>query len=289
LIPLERVSPDVGSSFRILYQNVMPEDYLWDYHYHPEIELLLVFDGIGRRHVGSHVSYYESGDLVLIGSNLPHSGFGYGALAKHEEIVIQFKRELIVEQKESEGITSLLAKAQYGIAFSTKVKESLLPDFREVLGLSPWERYIWLLKILYKLAATEDYQLLNYTHFERNNFLKDQNRVSRIFDFVERNFSTEINTKDMADLSNLTLPAFCNYFKKNFGLSFTDFLNEYRVNKSCILLSEGEGITEVAYKCGFNSLSYFSRIFKSYKKVSPTEFQRRVFKKKAEPRVPLLN
>lgn len=279
MIPLERILPDEGSSFRVLYQNVMPEDFLWDFHYHPEIELLLVFDGIGRRHVGNHVSYYENGDLVLIGSNLPHSGFGYGALGKHEEIVIQFKKELIKETVESQKIMLLLERAQFGISFSQETKRALLTDFREVVGLSPWEKYIWLLNILNKLADIEDYQLLNATQYQKSNFSKDQNRVSRIFDFVDKNYASEIDVKVVADLSNLTLPAFCNYFKKNLGVSFTDFLNEYRINQACILLAEGQSITDVAYKCGFNSLSYFSRIFKTYKKFSPTDFQRKVQKK----------
>lgn len=279
MIPLERILPDEGSSFRVLYQNVMPEDFLWDFHYHPEIELLLVFDGIGRRHVGNHVSYYENGDLVLIGSNLPHSGFGYGALGKHEEIVIQFKKELIKETVESQKIMLLLERAQFGISFSQETKRALLTDFREVVGLSPWEKYIWLLNILNKLADIEDYQLLNATQYQKSNFSKDQNRVSRIFDFVDKNYASEIDVKVVADLSNLTLPAFCNYFRKNLGVSFTDFLNEYRINQACILLSEGQSITDVAYKCGFNSLSYFSRIFKTYKKFSPTDFQRKVQKK----------
>jgi AraC-like DNA-binding protein len=239
----------------------------------------LVFDGIGRRHVGNHVSYYENGDLVLIGSNLPHSGFGYGALGKHEEIVIQFKKELIKETVESQKIMLLLERAQFGISFSQKTKRALLTDFREVVGLLPWEKYIWLLNILNKLADIEDYQLLNATQYQKSNFSKDQNRVSRIFDFVDKNYASEIDVKVVADLSNLTLPAFCNYFRKNLGVSFTDFLNEYRINQACILLSEGQSITDVAYKCGFNSLSYFSRIFKTYKKFSPTDFQRKVQKK----------
>lgn len=279
MIPLERILPDLGSSFRVLYQNVMPEDFLWDFHYHPEIELLLVFDGIGRRHVGNHVSYYENGDLVLIGSNLPHSGFGYGALGKHEEIVIQFKKELIKESVESLKIMLLLERAQFGISFSQETKRDILADFRELVGLSPWGKYIWLLNILNKLADIEDYQLLNATQYQKRNFSKDQNRVSRIFDFVDKNYASEIDVKVVADLTNLTLPAFCNYFKKNLGVSFTDFLNEYRINQACILLAEGQSITDVAYKCGFNSLSYFSRIFKTYKKFSPTDFQRKVQKK----------
>ncbi len=282
MIPLERISPDPESSFKILYHHVMPDVFLWNYHYHPEFELVLVFDGIGRRHVGNHVSYYENGDLVLIGSNLPHSGFGYGALGKHEELVIQFKRELVHEIAEFEMVTKLLKNAQYGVSFSKSVKKRFESDFRMIKGMEPFERYICLLYILKKLAMETDYQILNSTQYQTSDFAKDQNRVLKIFQYVEKNYANDINTHQVADLSNLTLPAFCNYFKKNFGVSFTDFLNEYRINQACIQLTEGQSVSNVAFLCGFNSLSYFSRTFKYFKKISPSEFQSKVFKKKEQ-------
>lgn len=289
MIPLERISPDPESSFKILYHHVMPDVFLWNYHYHPEFELVFVFDGIGRRHVGNHVSYYENGDLVLIGSNLPHSGFGYGALGKHEELVIQFKRELVQEIAEFEIVNQLLKKAQYGVSFPKAVKKRLEGDFKKIKGLEPFERYISLLSLLRKLAIETDYQILNSTLYQSNDFAKDQNRVLKIFQYVEKNYANEINTQQVAELSNLTLPAFCNYFKKNLGVSFTDFLNEYRINQSCIQLTEGQSVSNVAFLCGFNSLSYFSRTFKYFKKISPSEFQSKVFKKKSKDNSPLFS
>jgi AraC-like DNA-binding protein len=258
----------------------MPEEFLWNFHFHPEIELVFVFDGIGRRHVGNHVSYYENGDLVLIGSNLPHSGFGYGALGKHEEMVIQFKKEIIQETVEFEKVHQLLQKAQFGISFSGEIKKTLQEDFRKIKELPSFERFVCLLHILQKLANHADFQVLNNTQYQKSNFSKDQHRVFRIFEFVEKNYANEINTQTLADLSNLTLPAFCNYFKKNFGVSFTDFLNEYRINQACILLTESQTISNVAFLCGFNSLSYFSRTFKYFKNISPSEFRSKVFEKK---------
>ena len=87
----EKIIPDNGSSFTLLHVNVPVNSVPWHYHYHPEIELVCVLKGSGKRHVGNHLSYFDSGDLVLIGPNLPHSGFGNGALGLHEEIVVQFK------------------------------------------------------------------------------------------------------------------------------------------------------------------------------------------------------
>ncbi|MCP9768256.1 AraC family transcriptional regulator [Lacihabitans sp. LS3-19] len=280
MIPLERILPDPNSSFRVLYHHVLSDVFSWDFHYHPEIELVYVFGGIGRRHVGNHVSYYESGDLVLIGSNLPHSGFGYGALDKHEEVVIQFKKELILESLEFQKIQDLFERAVLGVSFFGYTKEILEKHFKKIKEQDAIEKYISLLEILKILSESEEYILLNKTQYEQSNLSKDQHRLFRIFEFVEKNFEKDINTGNLAEISHLTIPAFCNYFKKNIGVSFTDFLNEYRINQACMMITEGNTISDVGFRCGFNSLSYFSRTFKTFKNMSPKDFQNKVFEKK---------
>jgi len=90
-IDLEIILPDEGSSFRLLHTKTTAEKFPWQYHYHPEYEIVCVLNGDGTRHVGNHFSTYENGDLVLMGPNLPHSGFGLNAHGMHEEIVVQIK------------------------------------------------------------------------------------------------------------------------------------------------------------------------------------------------------
>ena len=71
----EIIAPSFGSSFSFskYVENANSKAHLW--HYHPEIELVFVNGGSGKRQIGSHISYYTDGDLILIGSNLPHCGF----------------------------------------------------------------------------------------------------------------------------------------------------------------------------------------------------------------------
>ncbi len=280
MVQLERISPDAGSSLRVLYHNVMADVFKWNYHYHPEVELVFVFDGIGRRHVGNHVSYYESGDLVLIGSNLPHAGFGYGALAMHEEVVVQFSDEIIHRSPEFLAILELLEKSKTGLCFGKKTRELLRDKFVKIKQIHGIERFLVLIEILKSLSETNDYFCLNERVFEKGTFTKDQQRARRIFDFIKENYARDITTNEVAEISNLTVPAFCNYFKKNFGVTFTDFLNQFRINQACLLLTENQNISEVGFQCGFNSLAYFSRTFKQVKNLSPKEFQLRVFEGK---------
>lgn len=273
-IPFEKISPDNNSSFRVLHHKVFADAFTWDYHYHPEVELVFVIKGTGRRHVGQHISYYENGDLVLIGSNLPHAGFGYGSQNEHEEIVIQFKSEIFNNSIEFTKIHDLIEKAKVGLVFGAEIKAEVEESFYEIVKLTNIERYQSLMKILNLLAFTESYDELNTVNLPSTSLFKDQKRVAAIFDYVETKYNLNISSKDIAKVVNMTQPAFCNYYKATFNTTFTDFLNVFRIKKSIEFLNTGDNISEAAFKTGFESLAYFSRLFKKIKGVSPSMYLR---------------
>lgn len=274
----EIIQPDAGSSFRVLHQNVSADTFKWHYHYHPEYEIVCVFEGSGRRHVGNHLSNYDDGDLVLIGSNLPHGGFGYGSVDMHEEVVVQFKVDFLGEnfllKPEMELIKRLFQRAKQGLSFYGKTKEELTLNFKNLLQLSHFDRLIELLNILQKLANSSEFNALNQDGIKYNFNLKDQERLDKVYKYVEENHTQEIDIQTVAKICNLTVPAFCNYFKKNLNQTFTDFTNEYRINQACKLLLEGLQIVDICYRCGFNNVSYFGRVFKQFKGTNPSQFRR---------------
>ncbi|MFN3588778.1 MAG: AraC family transcriptional regulator [Spirosomataceae bacterium] len=279
-IRFEKILPDVDSSFRVLYQNVCADSFTWDYHYHPEIELVFVPSGNGRSYVGNHLSYYEDGDFILIGENVPHAGFGYGSQSVHEEWVIQFRKEIFTEGAlgslpELNDILFMLKKAACGIRFkgeARKVCAQLFPILAQKKGLA---RLLTLLEILYYLAHSSEFELLNEKRILSSSN-KDFQRTTAILDFVAAHFSEQIQTSDVAEITHLSLAAFCHYFKRNFQQSFTDFLNEYRVNQACLLLAQGKTVSEAAFLVGFNSLPYFSLTFKRIKNCSPSAYRKAV-------------
>lgn len=281
--PLEQIQNDEGSSFRLLNQKVLAHDFPWNYHYHPEFELVLVFEGKGRRHVGNHLSYYDDGDLVLIGSNLPHAGFGYDALGEHEEIVIQFKDDFLgdkfFEKPEMAHIKKLFERSQQGIQFYGETQKKIAKDLKKLIIVSHFERLIGLLNIFQDLAHSTEYNLLNSldTRYDFNQ--KDQLRLKRVYEYVEKTYQNPVNIREVADIANLTVPSFCNYFKKVVNQTYTDFVNEYRINKACQLLMTEKSIADVCFECGFTNNSYFSKVFKEIKGKSPLEFKKLVLRK----------
>lgn len=275
-VGFEHIQNNPNSCFRVLHNNKPISQFTWAYHYHPEIELVCVTGGGGTRHVGYHKSTYKDGDLVLIGSNIPHSGFGLHSLDPHEEVVVQFKKEVIFfpdEEKETKAIERLLSLSKYGICFGSQVKERMIPRFIEMLSLKGLDRYLLLLTLLYELSLTEDYILLNKEVMPFSIIIKNGARLKRIFTYVEENYHREIKIAEIARLTNLTIPAFCNFFKKSTKMTFAEFLNRYRVNKACLYFAQSMSVSECCYHCGFNSLSYFNRVFKKFTEKSPSEFR----------------
>ncbi|AQW95237.1 AraC family transcriptional regulator [Elizabethkingia anophelis] len=276
-VSFERIVPSEKSSFRTLHNNSPISEFKWEYHYHPEIELVCVISGSGTRHVGYHKSNYTNGDLVLIGSNIPHSGFGLNSVDPHEEIVLQFREEILhfpQQEVETRAVKDLLERSKYGILYSTATKKALLPKLKKLLESEGYKRYLLLLEILFELSLCEEYELLNKEIMPYTIISKNKTRLENIFTYVEHHYDKEINIEDVAKLANLTLPAFCNFFKKATQITFTEFVNRYRISKACLLMTQDKTISECSYSCGFNNVTYFNRMFKKYTNKTPSEFIR---------------
>ena len=280
-VRFETINPDKNSSFRVLHIAVPTKQLRWEYHYHPEMELVCVLSGSGSRHVGYSKSNYMNGDLVLIGPNLPHSGFGLNSIDPHEEIVVQFREEIITLPtyiEEMNTIKRLISNSKFGVLFSNETKEIITPKLQELKNIDGASRYLLLLEILIELANDTKYELLSKETMPHSIVDKNRERLETIFTFIENNFQKEIDVKDVAEMTNLTLPAFSNFFKKATKITFTDFVNQYRIDKACSLILQGKNISESCYNVGYNNLSYFNRTFKKYMGKTPTEFTKEILK-----------
>jgi AraC-like DNA-binding protein len=283
---LERVTPTFGSSFLLKHYPEPRPHKLPKWHFHPEIELVYIKGGHGKRHIGSHVSYFENGDLILIGSNLPHLGFTDRLTAHQNETVIQVLPELLVpgflELPEMAAIRRLFERARVGMYFTGKTKYEQGERLEGLKDLPPFERLLELLDIFQQLAQSEEYESLNVAGFVDEVGAHHQERFRIIQHFVATHYQEPVSLKEVSKEVNMTVPAFCRYFKKISGKTFVRYLNEYRVTHACKLLSEEHGtVAEVAFDSGFNSLSQFNRLFKSVTGKSPTAYRAELSKRLA--------
>jgi AraC-like DNA-binding protein len=93
---------------------------------------------------------------------------------------------------------------------------------------------------------------------------------------VEQHYDEEIEIKKVADIAHLTVPAFCNYFKKVMNITFTDFINQYRIQQACTLLQQEKSIADACFGSGFNNVTYFNKVFKTIMKKTPSEFRKNI-------------
>ena len=274
---LEQILPDADSSFRFLLTPKLNEVFYW--HFHPEIELVYVEADKGIRHIGDHISTYEGCDLALIGSYIPHLNFDYGVKATVETVVIQFSETYfeagLARIPELQKVVDLMERAKTGIAFTGETKRIAGVRLKKLQYMDRFHQFMELMSIFQFLAVSDEFEDLEVRPISSQTILKQQERMHRIHQFVEVNFQKPIDTQQIAEEVNLTLPAFCRYFKKATKLTYTDFVNQYRVQFAKKLLIQDKNVTETCFECGFESLSYFNRIFKKFAGVSPSEFKRR--------------
>lgn len=275
---LELISNSYGSSFTYTKyaQKTNSKSHLL--HYHPEIEIVFVNGGAGKRQVGSHISYYTNGSLVMIGSNLPHCGFTDEKTGNKDEIVIHFKPDFLGNDffgaQEMKKIQNLLNQAKAGIAFGGETKKRIGTKMELMENKSPFERLLTLLSILDELESSEEYTILNADGFSLEMQVQDNDRINVVFNYVKDHFQEPISVDEISSLVSMTTPSFCRYFKKISNKTFTEFVNEYRlVHASKLLAEKAISINEVCYESGFNNFSHFSKSFKQYTGKSASQYR----------------
>ncbi|RIV25526.1 AraC family transcriptional regulator [Fibrisoma montanum] len=276
-LQFEKVEPEAGSSFKIVHLTA-PETCKFYWHYHPEHEIVYIPFGNGRRRIGTHLSQYEDGELVFIGPNLPHLNFSYSKHEQHDEIVVQlredFMGETFLQTPELASVRRLFERSHSGLSFGTVTRQAVGPLLKQLPDLPPFDRLMTLLQVLQRLAAATDVQSLQAdgVRFELN--IREQERINRVYQYVERHYAGPLDIRAVADLVSLTVPAFCRYFKRMTQMTFTDFVNEYRVNQARRLLHSSRTVADVGFAVGFNNLSHFNKTFRSVAGQTPSAYRK---------------
>ena len=274
----EVIEPDFGHSYTYQQFDEHHPNKVGVWHYHPEIELVYVNGGSGKRQIGSHVSYYTDGDLILIGSNLPHCGFTDVLTGNKSESVVQMKQDFLGNDffniPEMKKIQSLFQIAKGGVAFTGRTKKKIGEKIEIMEYQTDFQRLLSILNILNELGNSKEYQVLNAQGFSLQTEVKDNDRINIVFNYVKTNFKEEITLEEIANLVSMTVPSFCRYFKKITNKTFIQFVNECRlVHASKLLAEKPISITEVCFECGFNNFSHFNKSFKAFTGQNPSEYR----------------
>jgi len=274
-IQLEKVEFEPGKSFK-LFSPRLRNTFLW--HYHPEFELVYVEADAGIRHVGTHISTYTQSDLVFIGGNLPHLNFDYRLRSDYHQVVIQLRTDFLGTAlslaPELSQIKQLFKAAEYGIAFNGETKQRVAEKLKQLGNLSSLEQLLALISIFQLLAGSTQTERLNIDLTSKDFILKDKIRMGAIYEYIDANFHKKPDVNIVAQKVNLTTPAFCRYFKRQTNITFTEFVNQYRIERAKNLLMQNHNVSETCYAIGIESISYFNKLFKQITGENPSGFRK---------------
>ena len=274
LVPLPEAE---AHAFMVSRYNEPTVHFLW--HYHQEVELVWIRKGCGLRYVGRSVERFDAGDLVLLGSGLPHTWVSSSEQPTEAEwSVIQFlpqhwSREFW-QLPEVRRLNDFLGKAARGVKF-TGTERWEIGEQIETMATQPshsLEGLIQFLSVFQRLLRLPCHYL-NSAHAGTDLAAPDP-RLERLLEWIQHRFAEPITQSESAAEVRMSPPAFSRWFKRRVGRVFQRYLNELRVAKVCARLADHqENITEAAFKCGYNSLANFNRRFREITGLTPTEFR----------------
>jgi AraC-like DNA-binding protein len=256
------------------------------WHYHPELELQYVIKGEGLRFIGDNINNFSSGEIVLLGEDLPHTWRCKDEYYENdpnrtlEAIVIHFLPESLgrdfLNLPEAYLIPKLFEKAKKGMKFYGDTCEQLASLMHAALKATDLDRLVILLSMLKILAETTEYEAIASAHAFVQSNETDAIRLNKVYTYTLVNYKREISLEEISSLSNLSVTSFCRYFKLMTNKTYYDFLIEIRVSHACRQLVEDKLPTEViCFECGFNNVSNFYRHFKRVTGKTPLAYKRK--------------
>lgn len=276
---LENITEKKGRH-SFLAQVVQQPRFAFFWHYHPEFELTLIVEGRGRRLVGDNHENFDHGDLVLLGPDLPHTWVGDdNAPEPMAAVVVQFSGEFIrrfTELEELSAIHQLLLRARQGISFggthwaeAAPVLEHLkrLPQQQDV------EKITGLLHILQTLTGMEQQTLVS-ARYQPPKGNENEQRINKVCQYVQQHATEQLTIQQAAALIHLSPGAFCKFFKRITGTTFSDYVNDIRIARVCHqLMTTDHPIADIAFENGFETRTYFNRVFLKKTGVSPRQYR----------------
>jgi len=262
----------------LIYQEDKGLSFYDKLHQHEEIQLSYIFEGHGTLIVGNTINTYTSGDLIVIGGNLPHVFKSDISTGKHSHMLsLFFKKDSFgtgfFDLNEFRILNPFFKRMRHGFKISSNTSE-IKEQFLKLKNTKKLERFIILLQVT-KAAATKKHQTLSSFIYEKNYSIADGTRIQVVYDYTIKNFKNHISLEYISEVANMTKTAFCKYFKKRTNKTYFEFLNELRVAHACKLLREDvdKSVADIAFDSGYNNMANFNRQFRLIKNVTPTEYK----------------
>ena len=255
------------------------EHFYGSLHVHAELQLTYILKGQGTAYIGDRIEQFDSGDVFLLGPNLPHvfkdewGGQKDGIESYSIFFLPDFFGEGFLKLPESRVIKQLIERSERGIKLVGFIKNQQANNIINIFEKTGLEKLVMLITMLEEIGQSDRFILLASNNFQKPRKNSDGKKINDVFDFLMKNYTRPINLKEVAETAHMSPSAFCRYFKQHTRKTYTQFLNEIRVGQACKLLSDkNRTISQVCYQTGYNNLSNFNRQFKGITGLSPRDY-----------------
>lgn len=270
-LPLNEQTSFVARTYRTPHFEV-------GWHQHIEHELILFTEGSGLGFIGNYVGEFDTGDIYLIGSNLPHTFQKTHPELVTSAIVVQFRADFwgegFINLPEYKEIHRILTEAAYGMKLGAATKGLVSPLIQELEDARGFKRILLLGQALEMIALGNDLIPTSTQHTRHFNH-KDKERIDQVFQFTIDNFKEHITLEQVAGIACMSVPAFCNYFKRSTQKTYVDFLNEVKIGyASTLLLETNKPIKEICYDSGYSTPVNFHKQFVAQKRLTPLQYRK---------------
>ncbi|MEO6136258.1 MAG: AraC family transcriptional regulator [Ginsengibacter sp.] len=253
-------------------------------HRHTETQITYVVRGTGTLVAGNVMQPFGPGDLFIIGANQPHlfkcnpAYFEKESSLKIHSLSIYFDSKgnlnSLLQFPEMSMIKKFIESSSHGLQASPDNTNTLRDYISRIIQLNQGYRLATFIEMLQTMSKLRDWKYLSSQQIEQPISDYEGLRMNDIYQYTMKNYSENITLEEIASVIHLTPQSFCRYFRKHTLKTYTNFLNEVRVNEACkkFMGNDFNSISAIAYQTGFNNVSTFNRVFKSIIGISPSEY-----------------
>ena len=251
--------------------------YQMPFHWHNEWEILRVLDGTLQISLDDEQYSMRKGDTLLIRGGMLHGGdpdcciyeclvFDLYGIFRTLEMVKPYLRPFYRQT----SLPRCFYPAGYNVQVESILAE-LLGTFSSEGGCPELETVAGLSRFFAWIRNNGQYETLS----AQEETVRTTDRIKPVLEYIENHYSTALTLEDLAGVAGMNPKYFCRVFRSLTHHSPVDYLNYYRIEQAANLLdSTALSVTEVGNRCGFWESSYFTKVFKKYKGVTPASYRR---------------
>jgi len=249
--------------------------YLEQAHHHIEYEIFYLDEGSVEFGIEDSITNAKAGDVIFMQPGTKHYVKKINNTEYHYYAMV-FDSSVL--GKEGEPVRNTLDSIR--VSRFIKLPEELLEKFRMVSQIQKEKTFgheLMVKSVLFDIIA---YVLYSKQFVEiSNNMGAEQshsvNAIDVTLSYIREHYRENISLNDVLKITSYSKSHFIRLFKKNMGMNLTDYINKYRIEKSCLdLIYTSKNVTEIATENGFNTVQYFSKTFKNYMKCTPKQYQK---------------